>query len=443
MRHNIFSNLGVKIASLAIAVVVWLSIINVSNPVTARTITGVPISITNGSYIESMDLSYRIADGYDTISVTVRGNRSVVERLTSSSVTATADLTQIIDLESDPVMVPLTVSVTGVSSENITASPANIPIVLEDIESADFVISATTGSTTPATGYEVGSMSVDPERITVRGPASVVDRIGKIQAEVDVSNIRQDKTITPTLHIYDKNEDELSDTYMSYLSYNIDESSISVEVELYEVVSDIAIEAETYGEPADGYQVGEITVTPSTISLAGSASAISNLEDAGNTITITSDSQAVDVTGATSDVDISVNLPDYLASDLRVAEGLSDTVVVSVKILEYDTTSIELSTKSITRNNLEDGYTAVFSDTAVDIRVKASSEMLDSIKASDITASVDLSGLAEGDYDVPVSVVLPDGYTLAENVTTPVTISRTVTTNTETDDETTDAQTGT
>ena len=40
-----------------------------------------------------------------------------------------------------------------------------------------------------------------------------------------------------------------------------------------------------------------------------------------------------------------------------------------------------------------------------------------------VTVSIDLDGKKEGDYEVPVKIVLPDGYETVEDVTTEVVIS--------------------
>ena len=138
------------------------------------------VNVVNTSYIESMGLSYKISDGYDTIAVTVRGNRSLVESLTASRFNVTADLTQIISLETEPVMVPLTVDSPRISSENLTASPRNINIDIEEMVSKEFVINATASGTTPANGFEVGEMTVKPETVTIRGPGTLIDKIERV-----------------------------------------------------------------------------------------------------------------------------------------------------------------------------------------------------------------------------------------------------------------------
>lgn len=424
-RNHVFTHPVLGVVSLVIAFFVWLIVMNVSDPVRTKTFASIPVSVSNASYVESKGLSYKIADGFQNISVTVKSNTSIIERLSTSSIVANADLTQIIDFNSDPVMVPVTVQIPGVSTDSITANPRNIEISLEDMVSQDFVINTTAGDTSPANGYEIGSISATPEKLTLHGPKSLIERIDKVVAQVDVTGLKTDATLGTTIRVFDKNGDVLSDSRMNYLTPNIGFDDIRVRVTLDEVLSDVPIVAQSYGTPAEGYTVGDISVTPSTIQLVGSEDALDAFRADGGKIVIDSDSKAVDISGASSDQDINVKITDYLPADLRLAADLTDKVVVNVKILEQNTKSFEIETKNIRQDNLPDSLNAVFKESQLDVRVKGSDEKLARLSTDDISASVDLSGVKAGDVTLPVSISLPDGYELASQVTADLTISAT------------------
>ena len=61
---KLFQNMTLKMASLAGAIIIWLIIMNINDPVVTRIIYDVPVNVVNTSYIESMGLSYKISDGY-------------------------------------------------------------------------------------------------------------------------------------------------------------------------------------------------------------------------------------------------------------------------------------------------------------------------------------------------------------------------------------------
>ena len=421
---KLFQNMTLKMASLAGAIIIWLIIMNINDPVVTRIIYDVPVNVVNTSYIESMGLSYKISDGYDTIAVTVRGNRSLVESLTASRFNVTADLTQIISLETDPVMVPLTVYCPSISSENLTASPRNINIDIEEMVSKEFVINATEAGTTPANGFEVGEMTVEPETVTIRGPGTLIDKIERVNAIVDVTGIRTDKDIEPVIRITDKNGEQITDTQMSYLSMNVTEEEKNVHVTVYAVRSGVSLKVETSGEPASGYTVGNIAVTPSTLSVVGSRAVLDMLEQNGNVITITADSGLVDVTDKVSDVSVKIDIRHILPEGLSLASQISTTAVVSVQILPANSRSVTVETRNIDLSGLADGYSCVFESSSLEIKIQGSPEILGGLSASDLKASVDLSGLMIGRQKVPVSVDLPDGCSLVEDVFVGVIISR-------------------
>ncbi len=423
-KLQLFQNTTLKAGSLAGAVIIWLIIMNINDPVVTRIVYDVPVNVVNTSYIESMGLSYKISDGYDTIAVTVRGNRSTVEALTAARFNVTADLTQIISLETDPVMVPLTVDCPVISSENLTASPRNINIDIEEMVSKDFVINATEAGTTPANGFEVGEITVEPETMTIRGPGTLIDKIERVNAVVNVSGIRRDMDIQPSVSITDKNGEEITDTQMSYLSMSVNEEEMTVHVTVYAVRSGVTLRVETSGEPASGYSVGNIAVTPSTLSVVGSRAVLDELEQNGNVITISSESGLVDVTDYSSDVSVKIDIRDALPAGLKLASQVSNTAVVSVQILPENSRSLTVETKNINLVGLADGYNCVFDSSSLEIKIRGSADVLAGLSAADIDMEVDLSGLMIGRQKVPLTVKLPDGCSLVEDVMIGVMLSQ-------------------
>ena len=425
IKSKIIKHPGLAVISLVLAFIIWFIITNYRNPVITRTITGVPVNVINASHVESMGLSYSLAAGYDTVSVTVRGNRSNVESLRASNITVDADLTQLISLDTSPVMVPLSVTIPGIPPENCTANPRNIGIELEERVSKDFVITASNGNTKPANGYEIGVMTVEPEKVTVRGPNTLIDRIDRIIAMVDVTNKSRSGVYPSVIKVMDKNGEELDDTKMSSLSFSTDQSLIRVNVTFYKVQSGVKVTVETSGEPAAGYQIGEIVTTPATISVVGDETALKELSDAGNTITITSGSQTVDCTGAKEDFDVRVDIRDFLPESLRLAEEVTNVVMVSVHILPYNSKLISIESQSIAKENLDSTLNCVFDVSKVDIKVQGTDQALSSLTKDAVRATVDLTGLSEGSHVVPVNVTLPEGLELVENVSVSVTLSKT------------------
>ena len=423
MKKRMFGHPGLLVASLVIAFGLWLLIINTSNPQVTHTYTGVTVNITNASYVESRQQMYAMIDGIRTINVTVHTNRRLVERLSSSSITATADLTQIEDFTS-PVYVPVSVTVPGVPADSVTVNPRMLEITLEDVETQEFSVNPTTAGTTPSKGYEVGRLNAIPDKVKIKGPKSLIDRIDQVNAEVMVTGMKQDQSLSAKIVIYDRNGDTLSDSQMESLTIGDGNTNAKVRVTLYSVVPDVQIKAEPYGEPAPGYQIGEVTTTPSALKIVGPADTLEEFRANGGIIEIPESSHDIDISGASSDQEINVDITNYLPDGISLAADTSETVAVTVKILAADSKSVEIETKGIVKNNLPADYTAVFADSLLDIRVSGDDAGLLKLTAEDISASVDLKDVEPGEVTVPVEVVLPEGFSLTEPVTAQMTISK-------------------
>ncbi len=129
---NLMNKFTLRILSLFIAIFIWLLVVNIEDPVRTITITDVPVTFANESYIESMNKVALMEDGKDTVDVKVTGASSIMKKISRDNISAVADLTQIVDLESDPIMVPVYVSYSGIEEHNIEARPRNIPITIEN-----------------------------------------------------------------------------------------------------------------------------------------------------------------------------------------------------------------------------------------------------------------------------------------------------------------------
>lgn len=415
---SLSSNLGYKILSVAIAILIWYAVVNANDPVETGTFT-VHVTVTNESYISSGKQVYRIDDQYKTVTAYVKANRSDLRSVTADNITVTADLTQIVDLSTDPVMVPLTASCPGISPANITLSRTTIPITIENVASKEFPVSVSTGDSEPGTNYEVGTLTPDPEKVVINGPESIINTIDSVVATIDVTGMTQDGNRKASLTILDKNSEALSEeTINDDLTFDGGVPNVTVAVDLWRKQSDVKLDVEYTGEPAEGYNVASVSTTPETITVVGTDSALSRLADNNNTITISDSS--ISVAGAADDVTANVTLSDKLPDGLRLSSTTADNVTVNITILSDESKELTIDVDDIVTENLSGSLTVSYDQTDVTIRVSGSHSDIDSVTAEDVTLSMDLSGKTEGDYNMILSVDLPEGLSLDQPVSIPV-----------------------
>lgn len=416
MKKNMINKFTLKILSLIIAILIWLLVRNVDDPIIVRTFYEIPVTIENASYLaENLEIPL-LVDGKDTVKVRIKGTRSVVNKLEKEDITAVADMTQIISKDTTPIMVPVEVTCTGISDSDITVRPRNIQVNIEKQKSVEKTIAVSTGDTQPDKDYEIGNLKANPEKVTISGPESIIDRIDKVVALVDVTGRKESNIeIKSQLKIYDKNLDELSAKQLEYLNIKeISDNTIRIQAQFWKVKQNVKIKAEYSGEPKHGYEVDSINLVPDTVSVAGTEEALKKLEQEGNTLEIPG--KYIDVTDKTGDFEENIDLNELLPEDLKLVRDVNSSVIATVKILPYNSRDYEVSVTQIKADNKAEDLDLVFQDEQITIRAKAKEQDLDSLSTADIQVQIDLNGYGEGEYEVPVTVTLPSGYELVEDI---------------------------
>lgn len=425
-KRKITDNIPLKIMSVAVAVVLWLIVVNIDNPIGTNYYTINDVELINKEYVESSDTIGKMCmpeQNQDSIKIAITASKKIRDKIKVTDISAVADLQQAVSLDTNPVMVPITVtcSVPGVSSNDIKVTPQNLSVNLDEKETQEFVVNVSRGDTKPGKDYEVGSLTANPEKVRITGPKTLVNKIDKVNATIELDGNTQDFTQDVNLTIIDKNQEALSDSEMNSLRIE-NNAKVVVTARLWKIRQGVGISASYVGTPADGYEVGSVKTVPDTISVAGSTEGLESLAENNNVITIPADS--IDISGEAQDVEKKISLNNLLPDNVKLTSDSSEDVWVTVNILPVGSKEFDIPTKNIEVKNKPDDLQVTFETAQIELRIKSDTENMDDLDAQkDIKLSIDLDGKKEGNYEVPVKVVLPDGYETVEDVTTEVVIS--------------------
>ncbi|MEZ5317726.1 MAG: CdaR family protein [Vicinamibacterales bacterium] len=159
MAWHPFRNLGLKFAALGLGALLWFTI---TGERVERKVPRVPI------YYRNLPASLEITDQPDSVDISVRGSYADISRLQDLAITA--DLAgmvpgaNVIPLRVDMVNAPPGVEVTQID-------PGTVTIWLEKSGMAEVPVRPTIEGT-PAVGYAVQRVVVDPRMVVVVGPES-------------------------------------------------------------------------------------------------------------------------------------------------------------------------------------------------------------------------------------------------------------------------------
>lgn len=399
LRAALLNNWTLKIASAAIALLIWLAVVNVSDPTKTVTINNIPITVTDESAVTDLNQVYTVVSD-DTATITVTGKRSVVEALSEDDFTATASLSEMSQVYS----VPVTVAAKKESvakNISITQKTWTITVEVEDIVTQTYDLSITL-SGTAAEGYVAGSVTAGKSSIDITAPESVHKRISSVKAEVDITDVSESFSDKFDIYVYDKNDNIITDSNMKLSS-----DKVKVQVDVMEV-KEVPIVITVYGEPASGYEYVGMTYTPETVQIIGED------EDIDGVTSITVPEKEVDITGMTESAEIVLDLAKYLPENVSIYGQESDiTVTVTIKALISKKYTI--TTDNIIMNNIPDGYEAEMINEASITLVGIEDAFID-FDENDLNATVDLSNAIEGTNVIKIAVSVPDGVTIKNNV---------------------------
>jgi YbbR domain-containing protein len=225
----------------------------------------------------------------------------------------------------------------------------------------------------------------DQVEVRLRGSSGLLSRLqpGDIVAILDLEAAR------PGSRLFHLRTDQVRSPFGVTVSQVIPQTvSLAFETGESRVV---AIRPDVEGEPAPGYTLGRVTVSPSSVEVVGPSSDLHALREATT--------EPVSIDGATERVEqsVTVGLDD---SALRLREPLTATVTV-----EIEPSPIERTFPGVTvqPRNTPRGATADV-PALVTVSVRGGREALAQIEAGAIVAFVDLAGLGPGRYNLPVRI---------------------------------------
>ena len=427
IRQALLGNLWLKFISLVIGAAIWLMVSNADNPTRTQLFTNIPINIVNQDSIADIGKVVE-PEGNGTVTLRVTEKRSVLEKLSKSGSAfyVEADMNNITELNTVPLTV--TCSNAAVTWDKIEVLPSSLKVTLEDKVEQTYVASVSADGS-PAIGYEVGSTQIlEGKNVVIAGPRSLMNIINQVVAPINVAGMEADAVLSGILKVYDKNGAAFTDSQLSSLEFKdevgniITEHTVNVSVDLWKIKTDVPIIVTTTGSPAWGYNVTRITTIPETISVAGTDEA---LEALGNEFDV---ADPVDVSGAKETVTAEIDLTNTLAGmdGIKLITDADPTVQVSVVIEANGDVTLPVPLSDINFENRPEGMNLVVTPAdEVSVKIHPQSEDAAQITGSDLTLSADLASCSEaGSYDIPITVELPEGYELAENVSITVVSTR-------------------
>lgn len=399
MKKRLMNNLGLKMLAFCIAALLWFVVVNVDDPISQKTFLDIPVSVINTEVLAETQQTFHIVDDTQSVEVTVSAKRSVLNRISAKDIIAVADMKEL----TLKTQIPIDITIDGFKYESAVAHPRNLQVKLEDELTKKFpIIPTTTG--TVRDGYALGEIEAVPEKVSIRGPKSVIERISRVEASVSVSGLSADTVLPSELVLYDE-EDERIDQEL--LTNNIGTDGVGVSVQLLRT-KDIPLSFDTSKiKTASGYTFEGITFEPTTIQVSGTREEMNSLTK------IMVPASVLQFTNLKARTEKVVDISEFLPEGVQLVDENAGSIVVTINIQKDGTNTFDITVASITVKNLSSELTLDYiTAEAIEIQVRGPKTLLEDLDISS-KVSVDLSAYTEpGDYAVPILVNIPAGCEL-------------------------------
>lgn len=394
------NNLGLKIISIVLAFILWLVVVNINNPKTTVTFTAMA-TIENSDVITDNGKVYDILDDSNLVTFTVSGPRTTVESMSASDFEVVADMNKI-DL--DLGFVPIDVTPLKHASQiTIEKKTTNLKVAIENLAKEQFVIAAA-ATGTPKDGYAQGEVSVDPNMVSISGPESVVSKVAKVVATVNVDGASGERTQKVVPVVYDDDGNVIDSDKMNILP-----GTVEVKANIL-LTKEVPIKVESTGTPKSGYVLTEVKCSPETIVVKGSKDNLSQISS------ITIPAAEIDVEGISKSIEKKLDITQYLPEGIQLFDKDLTNVVVTATITPMTNRTITLDPSDIIVKNVPDGYNVEFDESVIKIIISGLSEAVTDVTASSLNPVIDLQNETNTTFRVMLALTMPDGVTQFEDV---------------------------
>ena len=311
-------------------------------------------------------------------------------RATPDSFRATIDLKDV-DPLAGPTVVPIRVESVDPRFTALSWDPPSVQIRLDSIKDKVVKVNVVTGAIPAA--LQVRPAVVTPDTVTVRGPASVIDGVTSVRADVTIEpsglNIDRDVDLIP-----------VDDVGNRVTPVKVDPATAHVHID---VISEpqthsVPVNANVTGTPATGYEVVSVAVDPAVVTLQLDLNQVADLPAA--------DTAPISISGATQSVeaDVGLALPAGVLSLKDTTVHVTVTIRAKASTRTFDAGIIVSGARADLLYSLSVNHALA--------TVGGSLADLQRLDGASFVLTAPVGGLGPGTHEVALEANLPIGLTM-------------------------------
>ena len=384
---------GRAVFALALSVLLYFVALSETNlPDTRDTGIALPVQVVNvppGLVYTTQPPSVRLR---------VTATSSAFNRgLRAEAFAAQTDATGV---HSGDVTLPVLVTWTDPDILSVQADPPSVTLHFEEILPVVLPVRVNIQGQV-ASGYQLGTPTVDTQRITVTGPASVVGLASEAVVDVNVDHLTVPVNGVYTLRIIDGRGNDIKDPTIRPSPPSV---TVQIPVTQQTVYKQVGVRAVTQGAPAPGYALQPLEVNPPLTTIVGDPASLETINFV--------DTAPIDISGISSTVVRPIGLAP--PQQALLLQG-NQTVTVTIRVSALPVTQTVRIFPSVINLSGQVQVGKALDTVAVMISGPAPSLQNLVLNANDFKVTADANGKGPGKYTLDVKVQqVPSGLTLVE-----------------------------
>lgn len=415
MKKLLTRNLGLKLASLLLAFVLWFLVAQIYDPKDTVTFNNIQVRLINTELLDEEGKVYEVLDNSNLVRVTVTGPQSIVKsELRRSDIVAEADMSKLTDINT----IAITYYCENISNDSveIKGNHDSVRLNVEDKTSKWIKLESNTIGDV-ASGYMIGNVTLDQTNIEVTGPKSAISQVDHAGVDINVTDSTTSLSANVDIKLYDADDNEL---VLESVKKNVDSAYMTVEVL---ATKEVPVEIEYMGVPEDGYMAtGEVESSVPTVRIAGTVSTLVGI----SAITVPED--RMNITGQSDNLVDIINLKEYLPANVRLADKSFDGKITATVYIELIVSKdLTVAAENISVTGVPDGMEAEITSTAEEYNITVSglSRDVSILHDSSVTGILNLTQwmedngveeLTPGTYTIPVTFNLAEDITVVPDI---------------------------
>ena len=415
MKKLLTRNLGLTLASLLLAFVLWFLVAQIYDPKDTVTFNNIQVRLINTELLDEEGKVYEVLDNSNLVRVTVTGPQSIVKsELRRSDIVAEADMSKLTDINT----IAITYYCENISNDSveIKGNHDSVRLNVEDKTSKWIKLESNTIGDV-ASGYMIGNVTLDQTNIEVTGPKSAISQVDHAGVDINVTDSTTSLSANVDIKLYDADDNEL---VLESVKKNVDSAYMTVEVL---ATKEVPVEIEYMGVPEDGYMAtGEVESSVPTVRIAGTVSTLVGI----SAITVPED--RMNITGQSDNLVDIINLKEYLPANVRLADKSFDgKITATVYIEPIVSKDLTVAAENISVTGVPDGMEAEITSTAEEYNITVSglSRDVSILHDSSVTGILNLTQwmedngveeLTPGTYTIPVTFNLAEDITVVPDI---------------------------